>query len=309
MVQLSRFAPSPDVQVFAKMEGWNPTGSVKDRIVLAIVREAERRGALKSGDVIVEASTGNTGIALSMLGRALRYPVHIVMPENVFAEIPRTIAAYGAEIHSVPGDLGVTRAIQVAREMALREGWFMLDQFSSKSNIRAHYEGTAPEILSEVDRVDIFVAGLGTGGTLMGVGRRLKEANPEVKVIAVEPHPGNQVQGLKSLADGFLPPLLDYSVLDGKILVRSGDAFRATAQLMEREAIFAGVSSGAVLHAAMKLAPRIKRGNIVLLFADSGWKYLSTKLWTDAPEPDRDEDMEDVILWCCVIMFYLVIWC
>jgi cysteine synthase B len=297
MVQLSHFAPSPDVRVFAKMEGWNPTGSVKDRIVLKIVREAERSGALKPGGVIVEASTGNTGIALSMVGRALHYPVRIVMPENVFAEIPRTIAAYGAEIHNVPGDLGVTRAIQVAREMALREGWFMLDQFSNEANVRAHYEGTAPEILSEIEQVDLFVAGLGTGGTLMGVGRRLKEANPDTKVVAVEPHPGNQVQGLKSLADGFVPPLLDYSILDGKILVRSGDAFRATAQLMEREAIFAGVSSGAVLHAAMKLTPRVRRGNIVLLFADSGWKYLSTKLWTDPPEPDRDENMDDVIWW------------
>jgi cysteine synthase B len=173
----------------------------------------------------------------------------------------------------------------------------MLDQFSNEANVRAHYEGTAPEILSEIEQVDLFVAGLGTGGTLMGVGRRLKEANPDTKVVAVEPHPGNQVQGLKSLADGFVPPLLDYSILDGKILVRSGDAFRATAQLMEREAIFAGVSSGAVLHAAMKLTPRVRRGNIVLLFADSGWKYLSTKLWTDPPEPDRDENMDDVIWW------------
>jgi cysteine synthase B len=290
-------APNPDIRVFAKIEGWNPTGSVKDRIVLKIVREAERSGALKPGGVIVEASTGNTGIALSMVGRALQYPVRIVMPENVFAEIPRTIAAYGADIHYVPGDLGVTRAIQVAREMAQREGWFMLDQFSNEANVRAHYEGTGPEILSELERVDAFVAGLGTGGTLMGVGRCLKEANAEVKVIAVEPHPGNQVQGLKSLADGFVPPLLDYSVLDGKILVRSGDAFRATAQLMEREAIFAGVSSGAVLHAALKVLPRIQRGNIVLLFADSGWKYLSTNLWTQVPKPNQDEDMDDIIWW------------
>jgi len=297
IVELAHFSPSPDVRLFAKLEGWNPTGSVKDRIVREIVREAERSGALKPGDVIVEASTGNTGIALSMVGRALHYPVRIVMPENVFAEIPRTIEAYGAEIQSVPGDLGVTKAIQVAREMALREGWFMLDQFSNEANVRAHYEGTGPEILSAVERVDVFVAGLGTGGTLMGVGRRLKAANPGVKVIAVEPHPGNQVQGLKSLADGFVPPLLDYGVLDGKILVRSGDAFRATAQLMEREAIFAGVSSGAVLHAAMKVVPRMTRGNIVLLFADSGWKYLSTNLWTQAPEPDRDEEMDDIIWW------------
>jgi cysteine synthase len=297
MVELAHFSPRQDVHLFAKLEGWNPTGSVKDRIVREIVREAERSGALKPGNVIIEASTGNTGIALSMVGRALHYPIRIIMPENVFAEIPRTIAAYGAEIQMMPGDLGVTRCIQVAREMALREGWFMLDQFANEANVRAHYEETGMEILSDIERVDVFVAGLGTGGTLMGVGRRLKEANPDTKVIAVEPHPGNQVQGLKSLADGFVPPLLDYGVLDGKILVRSGDAFRATAQLMEREAIFAGVSSGAVLHAAMKIVPRLTRGNVVLLFADSGWKYLSTNLWTDAPEPDRDEDMDDVIWW------------
>jgi len=167
IVELAHFSPSPDVRLFAKLEGWNPTGSVKDRIVREIVREAERSGALKPGDVIVEASTGNTGIALAMVGRALHYPVRIVMPENVFAEIPRTIAAYGAEIQSVPGDLGVTKAIHVAREMALREGWFMLDQFSNEANVRAHYEGTGPEILSDVERVDVFVAGLGTGGTLM----------------------------------------------------------------------------------------------------------------------------------------------
>jgi cysteine synthase len=297
MVELAHFSPSPDVRLFAKLEGWNPTGSVKDRIVREIVREAERSGALQPGNVIVEASTGNTGIALAMVGRALHYPVRIVMPENVFAEIPRTIAAYGAEIQLLPGDLGVTKCIQVAREMALRERWFMLDQFSNEANVRAHYEHTGSEILSDLERVEVFVAGLGTGGTLMGVGRRLKEANPGAKVIAVEPHPGNQVQGLKSLADGFVPPLLDYAIIDGKILVRSGDAFRATAQLMEREAIFAGVSSGAVLHAALKILPRMTRGKIVLLFADSGWKYLSTNLWTHGAEPDRDEDMDDIIWW------------
>jgi len=297
LVELPHCSPNPDVRMFAKLEGWNPTGSVKDRIVYRMVRKAEKAGALRPGGVIIEASTGNTGIALAMVGRALHYSVRIVMPENVFAEIPRAILAYGAEIHWVPGDVGVTGAIRVARDMAAAEGHFLLDQFASPENVQAHYEGTGPEILEGIDRVDVFVAGLGTSGTLMGVGRRLKEANPDTKVVAVEPHPGNQVQGLRSLADGFVPPLLDYAVLDSKVLVRSGAAFRATAQLMSREALFAGVSSGAVLHGALKVASRIARGNIVMLFADSGWKYLGTDIWTDPPEPDSDEAMDDVIWW------------
>jgi [CysO sulfur-carrier protein]-thiocarboxylate-dependent cysteine synthase len=297
LVELKHCSPRPDVRLFAKLEGRNPTGSVKDRIVREMVLEAERSGRLQPGGRIIEASTGNTGIALAMVGRALGYRVRIVMPENVFGEIPRTLMAYGGEIQWVPGDLGVHSAIETAREIARTEGWFMLDQFADPVNIRAHYEGTGAEILEDLPRIDAFIAGLGTGGTLMGVGRRLKEAHRDTMVIAVEPHPGNQVQGLKSLADGFIPPLLDYTVLDGKILVRSGQAFRAAARLMQREAIFAGVSSGAVLHAAMKVAQRLPGGNVVLLFADSGWKYLQTNMWTAAPEPHEGEELDDLIWW------------
>ncbi|MEX0683189.1 MAG: cysteine synthase family protein [Dehalococcoidia bacterium] len=297
LVELRHLSPNPDVRLFAKLEGRNPTGSVKDRIVREMVFEAERTGRLKAGDRIIEASTGNTGIALAMVGRALGYHVRIVIPENVFPEIPRTLAAYGAEVQWVPGDLGVKRAIAVAREVAASEGWFMLDQFADPVNVRAHYEGTAVEILDQLPRVDLFVAGLGTGGTLMGVGRRLKEANPATRVVAIEPHPGYQVQGLKSLADGFIPPLLDYSLLDGKILVRSGHAFRGAGLLMQREAIFGGVSSGAVLHGALKAIERLPRGNVVLLFADSGWKYLTTEMWTKAPAEHEEEGLDDVIWW------------
>jgi cysteine synthase B len=297
LVELKHCSPNPNVRLFAKLEGWNPTGSVKDRIALAMVKEAQREGRLPAGARIIEASTGNTGIALAMVGRALGYPVRIVMPENVFPEIPRAVAAYGAEITWVSGEVGMTRAIELARQIAATEGYLMLDQFSNEENVRAHHDGTAPEILADLDHVDAFVAGLGTGGTLMGVGRRLKEVNPKTLVIAVEPHPGNQVQGLRSLAEGFVPPLLDYSVLDGKILVRSASAFAATALVMRREAIFAGVSSGAVLHAAMKVIPRLRSGNVVLLFADSGWKYLNTQVWTAAPEPDDAENLDDVIWW------------
>ncbi len=297
LVELKHCSPRPEVRLFAKIEGRNPTGSVKDRIVREMVIEARRRHRLEPGGRIIEASTGNTGIALAMVGRALGHHVRVVIPENVFPEIPRTLEAYGAEIQWVSGDLGVKRAIDVARQVAADEGWYMLDQFSDATNIQAHYEGTAPEILADLPQVDMFVAGLGTGGTLMGVGRRLKEANPNSRVIAIEPHPGNQVQGLKSLADGFIPPLLDYSLLDGKILVRSGSAFRGAAQLMRREAIFGGVSSGAVLHGAMKAIERLPRGNVVLLFADSGWKYITTEMWTSAPEVHADEELDEVIWW------------
>jgi cysteine synthase B len=297
LVELKHCRPRPEVRLFAKLEGSNPTGSVKDRIVREMVLEARRNGSLEPGARIIEASTGNTGIALAMVGRALGHHVRVVIPESVFPEIPRTLKAYGAEIQWVPSELGVKRAIEVARRVAADDGWYMLDQFADVTNVRSHYEGTGAEILDDLPQVDMFVAGLGTGGTLMGVGRRLKEANPQARVIAIEPHPGNQVQGLKSLADGFIPPLLDYQLLDGKILVRSGHAFRGAAELMRREAIFGGVSSGAVLHGAMKAIERLPGGNVVLLFADSGWKYITTEMWTSPPEVHANEDLDDVIWW------------
>ena len=298
LVELKHCSPKPGVRLFAKLEGTNPTGSVKDRIVKEMVLDAESAGLLKPGDTIVEASTGNTGIALAMVGRSRGYAVRVVMPENVYPEIPRTLAAYGAIVEQIPADNGVRGAMEVAREMAKREGWLMVDQFCNPSNTKAHYETTGPEILTDLPQVDVFLAGLGTGGTLMGVGQRLKEANPDTRVIAVEPHPGYQVQGLKSLADGFIPPILDFGLLDGKILVRSAHAFRAAAEIMRREAIFAGVSSGAVLHAAEKVAARLDRGNVVLLFADSGWKYLATNLWNqDTADTGDGEELDDVIWW------------
>jgi len=297
LVELRHCSPKPEVRLFAKLEGWNPTGSVKDRIVRHMLLAAQRDIGIQPGDTVIEASTGNTGIALAMVGRALGYDVRIVMPENVYPEIPRALAAYGPAVEWVPSDQGVRRAIDVARARAEREGWFFLDQFGNEHNALAHYETTGPEVLADLPQVDAFVAGLGTGGTVMGAGRRLKEANPSTKVFAVEPHPGNQLQGLKSLADGFIPPILDLKFLDGKILVRSGPAFRAAAELMRREAIFAGVSSGAVLHAGLKVAQRMPRGNVVLLFADSGWKYLGTNLWNVAPEAAAEEELDDTIWW------------
>ena len=297
MVELKHLSPKPDVRLFAKLEGANPTGSIKDRIVKHMLQHAERDGRIVPGDTVIEASTGNTGIALAMIGKAMGYRARIVMPRNVYPEIPRTLAVYDAEVHWVPAEDGVTGAMAVARKMAEDEGGFMLDQFRNPHNVRAHYVWTGQEILEEVPQVDIFVAGLGTGGTLMGTGERLKEANPATKVIAVEPHPGNQLQGLKSLSDGFIPPILDLSFLDGKILVRSGHAFRAARLLMQREGIFGGISAGAVLHAGLKFAERIDKGNIVLVFADSGWKYLDTNLWSRPLPEHEEEDLDDIIWW------------
>jgi cysteine synthase B len=297
MIELRKLAPKPGIRLFAKLEGWNPTGSIKDRIVKHMLQHAEREGRIAPGDTVIEASTGNTGIALAMIGRAMGYRAKIVMPENVYPEIPRALAVYGAEVVWVPADRGVTGAMDVARRMAEEERCFMLDQFRNPHNVRAHYVWTGQEILEDVPQVDVLVAGLGTGGTLMGTGERLKEVNPATKVIAVEPHPGNQLQGLKSLADGFIPPILDLGFLDGKILVRSGHAFRAAKLLMDREGIFGGISSGAVLHAGLKFAERIGRGNIVLVFADSGWKYLDTNLWSRPLPEHEEEDLDDIIWW------------
>jgi cysteine synthase B len=298
MLELKHLAPSPDVRLFAKLEGWNPTGSVKDRIVKHMLQHAERDGLIVPGDTVVEASTGNTGISLAMLGRALGYQAHIVMPENVYPEIPRVLEVYGASVTWVSAEDGVTGAIALARRMAAESKSFMLDQFSNEHNARAHYVWTGPEILEDVPEIDVFVAGLGTGGTLMGTGRRLKEANPATKVIAVEPHPGNQLQGLKSLADGFIPPILDLDFLDGKILVGGANAFRAARLLLEREGVFAGVSSGAVVHAALKVARRLTRGNVVMVFADSGWKYLETGMWSrPLPAAEEAEALDDTIWW------------
>jgi cysteine synthase B len=297
LVELPACSPSPDVRLFAKLEGQNPSGSVKDRIVLQMVRSAEREGRLRPGDTIAVASTGNTGIALAMVGRARGYNVHVVIPQNIYAGILPALAAFGATMEWVPADLGMRQAIVRAQELGAREGWTVLEQFSNADNVRAHYEGTGPEILADLPGVDAFVAGLGTGGTLMGVGRRLKEANAAARVIAVEPHPGSQLQGLKSLADGFVPPILDLDMLDGKILVRGHHALRATAEVMRREGIFAGISSGAVLHAALRVAQRVGAGNYVLLFADGGWKYLASGLWTEPPEEGEEGDLDDTIWW------------
>jgi len=297
MIELRHIDAGPGIRLFAKIEGVNPSGSVKDRVALAMVRDAEREGRLRPGDTIVAASTGNTGIALAMVSRILGYRVVVVMPENTVPEVAAAAQAFGARIQWVPPQQGMAGAIATAQQLAGEQAWRLLDQFADESNRRTHYESTGQEILADLDRVDAFVAGLGTGGTLMGVGQRLKEANRSCRVVAVEPHPGQQVEGLKSLADGFVPPLLDHALLDGKILARSSDAFRACSELMRKEALFAGISSGAVLYAALKVAQRLRGGNVVLLFADGGWKYLASPLWTGGQQDADVEELDDVFWW------------
>lgn len=301
IVELKSLSPKPGVRLFAKLEGQNPTGSIKDRIVLRILRRALSEGSLAPGQRIVEASTGNTGVALAMIGRRLGHPVDVCVPESVYPEIEELLQAYGARIRRVPRQAGIKTAVEVATRVASEEGAYLLNQFGSVENVNTHYDTTAAEILADLERVDVFVAGMGTGGTITGCGRRLKESNPGCKVFGVEPRLGVHVQGLKSLDDGFIPPVLDESVLDGKIIVGNRHAFSHARRAMLAEGLFGGISSGAVLHAALRAASRLERGNIVMIFADGGWKYLGTDLWqandTDPAIEAHDDPLDDILWW------------
>ena len=284
-------SPKESVHIFAKLEGANPTGSLKDRIARYMIERAEAEGKLTHDKVILEPTSGNTGIALAFVAKRKGYRVKVVMPENVGPERTQLLEAYGAEIVYSDGAKGSNGSIVVAQEMAANDpNYYMLYQYGNQANPLAHYETTGQEILRDLPEVDTFVAGLGTGGTLMGVGRRLKEYDSNIKIVAVVPHPDDVIQGLRSLEEGFIPPILDLSLLDSRIMIESRDAFRTTRQLMQQEGIFAGVSSGSVVCCAMRLAERMESGNIVCLLADGGWKYLSTSLWTK----DFDELMGTV---------------
>ena len=300
LVELQSLSPEPGIRLFAKLEAQNPTGSIKDRIVLRILRAARESGELEPGQRIVEASTGNTGVALAMFGRLLGHPVDVCVPESVYPEIEELLQVYGARIRRVPRKAGIKTAREVAQAVARETGAFYLGQFDSPENARTHYETTAAELLADLDTVDVLVAGMGTGGTITGVGRRLKEANPGCHVLGVEPRLGVHVQGLKSLEDGFIPPVLDETVLDGKIIVGNRHAFSHARRAMLAEGLFGGISSGAVLHAGLRAASRIRKGNIVLIMADGGWKYLGTDLWSQNdldPAIEAHEDPLDDVLW------------
>lgn len=296
LIELSRIGAKPGVRIFAKLEGQNPSGSLKDRIALEMVEDAEARGALKPGQPILEPSSGNTGISLALVARLKGHPVKIVMPDNTSIERRQLLELFGAEIDLSDGKYGSNGSIDRAFDLAKSGDYFMPYQYGNAANPRAHYRTTAPEIIADVPDVDVFVAGLGTGGTLMGVGRRLKEHNPKIQVIAVEPEQGDLVQGLRNLGDGFIPPILDLDLLDGKIICNSADALRAERILALDEGIFGGVSSGAVLYGAIRAARRMESGTIVALLADGGWKYLSTGLWAKSPEAFA-QDMAAKLWW------------
>jgi cysteine synthase B len=297
LVALPNLSPRPGVRFYAKLEGQNPTGSVKDRIAKYMIEEAEKSGELTPDRIVLEPTSGNTGISLAMICRIKGYRLTVVMPESVSEERAQLLRAYGAEIVFSEGIKGTNGSIVVAQEMAASDPtYLMLYQYGNPNNPRAHYETTGPEILRDLPEIDVFVAGLGTGGTLTGTGRYLKEHKPDVKVIAAVPHPGDLVQGLRSLEEGFIPPVLDESVLDGKIVVDSRSSFAAAKELTQKEGIFAGISSGAVLRTAQRVAQRLERGNIVMLFADGGWKYLSTSLWTKEYD-ELAEEVEGKVWW------------
>ena len=282
LVELQRMSPNENVRIFAKLEGQNPTGSVKDRIALKMIEQSERDGEISANRTILEPTSGNTGISLAMIGRMKGYKVAVVMPENVSVERVQLLEAYGAEIIPSDGSRGTNGSIEVAQDLVEKRGsdYHMLYQYGNSGNPNAHYETTGPEIVEALPDVSMFVAGSGTGGTLMGVARRLKQHNPEIKIVAVAPEPDDFISGLRSLEEGFIPQILDIGLLDSRMLVNSFDAFSTAKRLLAEEGIFAGVSSGSAVYGAMRQAERMGEGDIVCLLADGGWKYLSTALWT-----------------------------
>ena len=286
VVDVSNLSPNPKVRILGKMEMQNPAGSVKDRIAKAMILEAEADGTLTPGKTIIEPSSGNTGIALAMIARLRGYPIKIVLPENVSIERRQLLEIYGAEVILSPGDEGSNGAVRRAQDLSIEHPeWAFLYQYANEANPRAHYEGTGPEILRDVPDITHFVAGLGTSGTLMGVGRYLKEQKPSVKVYAVEPPVGERVEGLRSLDDGYIPPVFEkwggLELLDGKRIVRPRESIEWTRRLVAECGIFAGISAGAALAGSARVAERIDEGVIVFVVCDGGWKYLSTGAWTD----------------------------
>jgi [CysO sulfur-carrier protein]-thiocarboxylate-dependent cysteine synthase len=286
IIDVSELSPNPRVRILGKLEGQNPAGSVKDRIARAMIDEGEADGTLTPGKTVIEPSSGNTGIALAMICRLKGYPLKIVLPENVSIERRQLLEVFGAEVILSPGNEGSNGAVARARVLAEEHpDWAFLYQYANEANPRAHYETTGPEILRDVPEITHFVAGLGTSGTLMGVGTYLKEQKPEVKVLAVEPPSGELVEGLRNLDDGYIPPVYEkwggQELLDGKRIVRPRESLEWTRRLVSEAGVFAGISSGAALAGAAKQAERMDEGTIVFIICDAGWKYLSTGAYTD----------------------------
>jgi cysteine synthase len=282
LVEVSQLSPRPEVRILVKLEGQNPGGSVKDRIALAMVEAAEKDGTLRPGQTILEPSSGNTGIGLAMVCLLKGYRLRVVLPENVSVERRQLLEIFGAEVVTSPGEEGSNGAVRMAERLAKElPDVVMLYQYGNPANVAAHYDGTGPEVWRDCPEITHLVAGLGTSGTLVGVGRFLKKRNPAVQVWAVEPPAGELVQGLRSLEDGFVPPIFDPDVLDRKLIVRPRESIEWTRRLLSEAGIFAGISSGAAMAGAARAASQIDRGTIVVILPDGGWKYLSTGAWTD----------------------------
>jgi [CysO sulfur-carrier protein]-thiocarboxylate-dependent cysteine synthase len=290
LVELRRLSPKPGVRIYAKLEGYNPTGSVKDRVARSMIERAEEEGRIAPGQTILEPTSGNTGISLAMICRRKGYPLKVVMPDNVTAERTQLLQMYGAEIVYSPGEQGSNGAVAMALELAAADSsYYMPYQYGNQANPDAHYNGTAVEILEELDGVAAFVAGLGTGGTLMGNARRFKEEDPDTQIVAAEPLQGELVQGLRSLQDGYIPPIIDLSLLDRKIFVSNRDAVVWTKKLLDEEGIFAGVSTGAIASICVRVANELDEGNVVFVSPDDGWKYLSSGVYTKTVEQLEDD--------------------
>ena len=299
LVQVPHLSPDPNVRLWVKLEGQNPTGSVKDRIALAMVEAGEASGELTKEKIILEPTSGNTGIALAMVSKIRGYRFNAVMPDNASAERVSLLKAFGADVTFSEGDKGTNGSVAMAQEMAKDDRYYMPFQYGNQANLEAHYKGTAQEIIDDLPEVKAFVAGLGTGGTLMGNGKRLKEHDADIKIVAAEPELGELVYGLRSLDDGYIPPLFDPDKIDGKIKVRARESIVWTKELLQREGIFAGISAGAVVWVAQRVGERLAKsggGDIVCLLADGGWKYLSTEAWTQDLET-AESQVEETLWW------------
>lgn len=297
LVRLPRLSPSADVRVWAKLEDRNPTGSIKDRAAFFMIEQAEKDGLLSPGCTILEPTSGNTGISLAMVAKLRGYRMVCVMPENTSAERKQLLAMWGAEVHFSDAAGGSNEAVRVAKEMAAANpDWVMLYQYGNPANARAHYETTGPELLADLPEITHFVAGLGTTGTLMGVGRYLREHKPDVRIVAAEPRYGELVYGLRNIDEGFVPELYDESVLTTRFSVPSDAALKRTRELLVQEGIFAGISTGGALHAALGMARKAERegqtADIAFVIADAGWKYLSTGAYEGTLE-EAEERLED----------------
>jgi len=277
LVRIEKLNPNPKVNIFAKLEGFNPTGSVKDRIALSMIEKAEKEGILTKGKTIIEPTSGNTGIGLAMVAAFKGYKLKIVMPETMSIERRQMIKALGGELILVKKEEWRDGAIKFTKDLIKNNKDFvMLNQYENTANVKAHYEGTAPEIINDIKgKIDIFVAGIGTGGTITGAGKRLKENYPNIKIIGVLPKPEGNIQGLKSIEEGYIPSILDLNIIDEKFIIEDENAFLMTKKLAQEEGIFVGPSSGAAMYAALKVAEKLKQGNVVVIFPDRGEKYLS----------------------------------